>query len=476
MQALFPKYIYTSSIKIYALLVVLCSMLFFHRAPSFLFILIAFAFVFIFFYYTYTLSRSWYALSEKVFKKKVFWVGFWIRVIWVIFAYFFYIAQTGIPFEYDAADVLAYHGFAQSMVELGVGFNIFEIYTYALDWGIDFSDSGQNVSMSLIYAIFGVNVIAPRIIYAVLGSWSSLFIYKLTQRHFGENTARLAAIMSMLFGTTIFYSGMHLKEVVMFFLVSATLERADYLFSQKKFDIKLLLLVFLLASSHFLYRTVLGASFYFTIFTAIMFSTAKKYTWKRRSLVGVWLIVGVLTFFSGRIEQEIRFYLEIREDATEAIFEARSDVDSGRNAYFKYLAGGVLAPMITIVPFPTLVMGAGNPNMVLQAGNLFQRNILGFLTLAGLLVMIKRKGGEWRKHILLWCIFIYILIIATTGFVVNNRFHIPIMPVLIIWGAYGITHSKPHLLKKYFNIYTIVLFIIIMGWNYLKMKGRGGGI
>lgn len=473
MQGVLPKYIYSKSIGLYALLVILCSMLFFHRAPSLIFTLIHFSFVLIFFYYTYTLSRQWILYTEKTFKKKIFWIGFWIRIAWVIISYYFYMSYTGTPFEFEAADVLSYHGFGQSMAELDAGINVFKIYSFALDWGIDFADSGQNVSMAVIYGIFGVNVIIPRIIYAIIGSWSSLFIYELTKRHFGENTGRLAAIMSMLFGTTIFYAGMHLKEVWMFFLVSATLERADYLFSQKKFNILLLLLVFFLGASHFLFRTILGASFFFTFFTVIMFSTPKKYTWKRRSLVGVWMLVGILTLFSGRIEQEIRFYLDIREDATEAIFEARSDVDAGRNAYFKYLAGGVLAPMITIVPFPTLVMGAGNPNMVLQAGNLFQRNILGFLTLVGLLVMIKTKG-EWRKHILLYCIFIYILMIATTGFVVNNRFHIPIMPVLIIWAAYGITHSKPYLLKKYFNIYTIVLFVIIMGWNFLKMKGRGG--
>ena len=62
-----------------------------------------------FFYFSNVLSKKWASIPEKFFKKKIFRTALTIRLIYVVFAYFFYQYMTGAPFEFFATDVLWYH-------------------------------------------------------------------------------------------------------------------------------------------------------------------------------------------------------------------------------------------------------------------------------------------------------------------------------------------------------------------------------
>ena len=57
-----------------------------------------------FFMLSNLLSRKWQNLRETVFKKKVFWTAFSIRVVMVFFLYWFFSYMNGEPFMFHAAD------------------------------------------------------------------------------------------------------------------------------------------------------------------------------------------------------------------------------------------------------------------------------------------------------------------------------------------------------------------------------------
>ena len=92
------------------------------------------------------------------------------------------------------------------------------------------SDVGYPLYLTALYKIVGSNVIIPRIIKALLSAYTCVLLYRLSQRTFGEDTARMVGIMSALMLNLIIYCGYHLKETEMLFLEVAFLERTDFLF------------------------------------------------------------------------------------------------------------------------------------------------------------------------------------------------------------------------------------------------------
>jgi hypothetical protein len=99
---------------------------------------------------------------------------------------------------------------------------------------------------------------SPELIKAFISAYTCVLLYRLSQRTFGEDTARIIGIMSALMLNLIIYCGYHLKETEMIFLEVAFLERADYLFRSHKSTFWNIFLPSILAISMFFFRTVLG--------------------------------------------------------------------------------------------------------------------------------------------------------------------------------------------------------------------------
>ena len=65
----------------------------------------------------------------------------------------------------------------------------------------------------------------------------------------------------------------------------------------------------------------------------------------------------------------------------------------------------------------------------------------------------------------------YLLVVALC-FCPLERFHLPALPVLLIFAAYGIGRQEnKH--KKYFTWWLVFIFVAIIGWSWFKLAGRG---
>jgi hypothetical protein len=114
-----------------------------------------------------------------------------------------------------------------------------------------------------------------RLVNAFASAYMVIFIYNITLRNFGEKAARITAVMATLLPAFIYYSGLHMKETFMVFLLMAFMDHADDFASFKEFRIGKIIKVILLGTSLFFFRTVLATAAWFALFSSFLLSSDK---------------------------------------------------------------------------------------------------------------------------------------------------------------------------------------------------------
>src|SRR5574344_334600 len=96
-------------IIVYLFVLTVISVMFRNYALKPLWVVWGVAEVVLFFCLTFYFDFRWSKDEVKQFIRKTFWVALIIRVAYVVLMCYYYYYQTGIPFEYEAADSLNYH-------------------------------------------------------------------------------------------------------------------------------------------------------------------------------------------------------------------------------------------------------------------------------------------------------------------------------------------------------------------------------
>ena len=464
----FPKYIANKAVTFYVVALILVSVLFFNNAMSLLWMVFGLVEVVAFFYVSNRLTRNWINYSPRLFEKKVFFTALIIRVVYVLFSYLFYNLMTGQPFEYGTADAIGYHQSALWVRELLLSGKIQTYFSYIAG---RYSDMGYPFSLGVQYVLTFGSILVARLVKAALSAYMCLLIYRLAKRNFGEYVGRMAAVFTLVIPHFIYYCGLHLKETEMVFLSVWFLERIDFVIRTKHLSFKLLLLPVFLLVSLFFFRTVLGVTAVFAVGTAILFSEAKVLNKHKRMILLLWGASAVLVFLGGSISTEIEeVWQKSGSEEQSKNMEWRSQREGG-NQFAKYAGATVFAPLIFTIPFPTMVHVDYQENQMMVNGNNYVKNILSFFVILAFYLIIKRK--LWRKHTLLIAyILTYLGILALSHFAQSERFHLPALPIALIFAAYGISEmTNQH--KKLFNYWTLFILVVIIGWSWFKLAGRG---
>ena len=293
----------------------------------------------------------------------------------------------------------------------------------------------------------------------------------MASRNFGEEVGRIAAIFAMLMPNLIYYCGLHLKETEMVFLTVAFVERADYAMRSSKFTFSNLILPTILAVSLFFFRTVLGATALFAFITALGLSSMKtmKKTGKRIFMT-VWVLLTIAYFLGGRIATEVEEVWAERHDNQEVSMEWRAQREGG-NVFAKYASKSIFAPMIIVLPFPTMISVPNQENQQLIHGGNYVKNIMAFFAVFVMIMMLANR--TWRDNLLIVSFMLgYLLVVSMSAFAHSERFHLPALPFLLILAAVGVT-IQTNKTKKIFNWYVLLVFVAIVGWSWFKLAGRG---
>ncbi|CAG4999649.1 hypothetical protein DYBT9275_02271 [Dyadobacter sp. CECT 9275] len=461
-----PKFFAQKSLATFLGIMILTSVVFFGRALPVLWTLFGFLEVVLFLVFLSKLTKKWGDSSPQAYQKKLFWTSFVIRFVWVVFSYFFYTIMTGEPFEFEAGDSRGYHEEGVWLVSL-LQNGKFDVYLAYI--GTNYSDMGYPFYLGLLYYVFGENVLVPRLIKAVLGSLTCLLVYKIGRNNFGESTGRIAGIMAMLVPNLVYYCGLHVKETEMVFLMVSFVYLADKLIRGRKVNLRDMILLLLLGASLFFFRTVLAACLIGSVGLAVVLTSRRVSAINKRGNIILVLLLGAFWIASTPLINNINEYL----DASDKNLTSQMDnfaTRDGANKLARYGSRSVFLPFMLMAPFPTLVYIADQPNAMMLAGAYFTRNVYAFFIFIGLFALYKQK--QLREHILLLSVLAsYLFVLASSGFALSERFHLPLVPVLLIFASFGVSQMNMKN-KKYFIPYLVLVSVIIIGWNWFKLAGR----
>ena len=462
----FPKQISYRAILVYLAALLAISIFYSNYAMSFGYMAAGLLCVVGFFLGSSEWSKGSRALPEKQFLTQVFIVAFVLRLIWVVFSYFFYTNVTGIPFEFQARDSLGYHEEAAWLSEEGWETTLYYLFESGFN---NIADTGYPLYLTFIYWIFGPSIIIPRIIKVLLGAYMCILIYKLCQRTFNDSVAKMVAIMYCLMPNFIIYCGYHLKETEMLFLEVLFLERTDYLLRAKKWNFINILIPMLLAGILFLFRTVMGAACVFAFLTSVLLinTPSMKKGWKRTAIIG-WGLAAVLVAGGGTIMTEVE---GLWEDKDDQLTRKRTEQTLRGNQWAKYATGTVMAPMVVVLPFSTMIDVDEQYGQQEKHGGNFIRNFMGIFALLAIYEAFRRK--EWRNFALIGSFVVaYLGVVSLSGFSNSERFLLPGLPGLIMMWAYGVSTLR----EKTWKLVTpwcIIVFVMEFAWAFFKLGSRG---
>ena len=185
------------------------------------------------------------------------------------------------------------------------------------------------------------------------------------------------------------------------------------------------------------------------------------------ALVG-WGIL-FLVFSSGSsIINEIEQYWEGRGDN---VTKKRYEQTLRGNQWAQYATGTVMAPMIFVLPFATMVDVDRQYGQQEKSGGNFIRNFMGFFAILGVYEAFRRK--KWRDFSLIGSfVLAYLGVVALSGFSNSERFLLPGLPCLILIWAYGISALR----EKTFKLLTPWCLIVVameFAWAFFKLGSRG---
>lgn len=440
------------------------SVVFFSHILKFDFLILGIIWVVGFFFLAHRYTAHWTYSETKKFTKKLFLTALGLRVLWVIFSYFYYIIKTGIPFEFGASDSYAYYDAAVWFRDIGWGPAMDYLRRYS---GI--GDRGYVIYLTALYTLIGPNIFITRLIKALLSAWTCVLVYNLAQRNLGEEVGRMAGVFCCLMPNLIIYCGLHLKETEMIFLAVVALERADNLLRQPSVKIWNILLILLLILTLFTFRTVMAAAVIFAIFTALVFSSSRLVgNWNRVTIIA-WAVVALAVFAGGTIANE-----------AEQLWNGRASNQAAKRDYqvhkgykwAEYATGAVMAPMIFVLPFPTMVDVDEQYNQQMMNGGNYVRNFLGIFVLISLFSAIFVKKN-WRDLSLIGSFEIaYLGIIASSGFANAERFLLPAVPILLIMAAYGVSLVDERNFR-WVKVWYWVVPTMSIAWAFFKLGTRG---
>ena len=465
MLSFFPKQIATKGIYLYLGALTAISLVFFRHAMAIDFLIMGVMWVVGFFLLSSYCSQKWQNISQKKLLRNLFLTALGLRWAWAIFSYFYYSAKTGMPFEFSAGDSIWYYEESMGNVHAPIK----AIWNYLFVYTDSISDSGYVFYLSLLSKVTGYSILLPRLVNSIFSAAMVLLVYLLAKRNIGEEGGRLAAVFTCFMPNLIFYCGMHLKETFMLFLLVAFLERSDYLLRSKKFNVLTIIVPVLLGVSLFSFRTVLGGAAVFSFVTALVFTNTSVVGRGKRIMLIAWGILAAVTLTGGVITTEVQATWEDRETNQQAKRDAQT---AKGNQWAKYATGTVMAPMMFVMPFPTMVDVDEQYTQQMLSGGNYVRNLFGgFVLLAVFSAIFITKN--WRNLSLIGSFVIaYLGIISTSGFSNSERFLLPGLPCLLIMAAYGVTllNAKNY---KFIKIWYWVVPVMSFAWAFYKLGSRG---
>ena len=130
----------------------------------------------------------------------------------------------------------------------------------------------------------------------------------------------------------------------------------------------------------------------------------------------------------------------------------------------------LMAPGAFVLPLSPMVEESPDHNKMIH-GSTYVKNFLAFFAMLAIVIAFRQK--KWRDFSLIGAYELSYLAIIMFSFAANSeRYHEPAIPLIVLMSAYAMTHLR-HKDLKIFYVYCVLLFIMLLAWNWLKLSARG---
>ena len=461
------KHINLIGIGLYLLALIVISLAFREHALQWKWMLWGIGEVLFFFLLTTVFYPRWKGDDTKRFKWKVFLVAFVIRGLYAFLVAYYYYYETGKAFEYNAADSIWYHPTAVYLSRCVRQGYVSYIFKYLNAYTMGWSDQGYVLWLTLVYTIFGRNLLTPRLFKALMSAYLCIVVYKLGTRTFGERTGRLAAVMMVFTPILIQLCGVHTKEMEMIFLSIFALERMDYLIRSKKYTVWNIICPILLTGLTFGFRTIIGMCLIFAFLVFVVLSPKDLVPKKGKIITLVATVVVFLAFLLSPVGREMRIINALK---FKDLNYQMKHYDSLGMKHGELAQGWIMAPGAFVLPLAPMVEESPDHNKMMH-GSTYVKNFLAFFAMLAIVIAFRQK--KWRDFSLIGAYELSYLAIIMFSFAANSeRYHEPAVPLIVLMSAYAMTHIRRKDLKLFY-IYCGLLFVALVVWNWLKLSARG---
>ena len=461
------KHINLIGIGLYLLALIVISLAFREHALQWKWMLWGIGEVLFFFLLTTVFYPRWKGDDTKRFKWKVFLVAFVIRGLYAFLVAYYYYYETGKAFEYNAADSIWYHPTAVYLSRCVRQGYVSYIFKYLNAYTMGWSDQGYVLWLTLVYTIFGRNLLTPRLFKALMSAYLCIVVYKLGTRTFGERTGRLAAVMMVFTPILIQLCGVHTKEMEMIFLSIFALERMDYLIRSKKYTVWNIICPILLTGLTFGFRTIIGMCLIFAFLVFVVLSSKDLVPKKGKIITLVATVVVFLAFLLSPVGREMRIINALK---FKDLNYQMKHYDSLGMKHGELAQGWIMAPGAFVLPLAPMVEESPDHNKMIH-GSTYVKNFLAFFAMLAIVIAFRQK--KWRDFSLIGAYELSYLAIIMFSFAANSeRYHEPAVPLIVLMSAYAMTHIRRKDLKLFY-IYCGLLFVALVVWNWLKLSARG---
>lgn len=460
------RYISIYGVGVYLLALLVISVVFRDHAMELEWVLWGIGEVLFFFVFTTIFYPRWKNDKPKVFCHKVFWIALAIRLLYVVFSYYYFYNHAGGPFEGSGDEVGYYTRSALLSKYIRKGDFGF-VFDFLKGYSLGFSDHGYLIWLTFIHTIFGRKVWVARIFKALMSAYLCIVVHRLSSRTFGERAGRLAAVMCVFMPLFIQLTGSHIKEMEMIFLSILALERMDYLIRNKKYTLWNILFPILLIGMSFGFRTVIGMCLIFAFLVFVILSPNHLVNRKGKIVALSTTLVVFLVFLFTVIGSEMKIVYMLNFSGTDYL--ARKYESLGLK-YSELSKSKYLFPGAFVLPLSPMVDVAPDHNKMFH-GTIFIKNFLAFFAMLSIVIAIRQK--KCRDFSLIGAYELSYLAIVMFTFTSNSeRYHQPAVPLILVMAAYAMTHLRRKDLTLFY-IYCGLLFVALFAWNWIKLAARG---
>lgn len=472
----FPMDITKKGILVYVVSLCLVSIFFPDRIMPWWLWMFGIISVVMFFWGSNYLTKLWYNTPERKYTQKLFLWAFAIRALYAIFIYYFNYEHYGTYYESSDGDITWYVPSAiQIAHQLSEG-SFQEVIKIWMGWGVDISDMGYIVYLSILYLFTDTisDVVLPLILKAIYGSITCVMIYCIAKRHFGEHVGRMTGVFCMLQANMIWWCGSMMKETEMVFIMVWYVYEMDRVLSKGNFKLQNLTGAIILGLLLFTFRSSLALVAFGSMFITVLLSDTKVVSLATKIVAGILVAIVLSISYGDNIVDIVKdVQTKVQSDDQSRNMEWRTQRKNG-NQFAKYAGAAVFAPMIFTIPFPSMVYTFQGQEMhMMMNGGYFIKNLLSFFVIVVMLAFL--YTGEWRKHTFLVSMLIgYLIALVLSNFAQSGRFHMPVLPLELMFAAYGISILyKNQMYRRWFNYALAIEIFICLAWAWFKLAGRG---